>query len=428
MIGWSLGAIALMTAGGAAANGPAGLHEALTGLASTGKFSGAVVIRDAQGVRFAAGFGLADPFNGRRFTPETPVDSGSLAKPVTAAAVLTLAQDGLIELDAPARRYLPELPYATVSVRQLLSHTAGLPLEETPEYLAGKSNRQLIEGSRGKPLLFPAGSAFSYCNLCTTALAEIVERVSGTDYLAFARTRLDLPSDVELRPARLADWTGRAIGFRRRPDGKIDRFDSWEGEQFYGSGNLSVTAAQLAGWGVRWWRHPSRPEGATRHAVIAGKPSGLTLGNWYCAKGGRRCHYLGHHEGFHHMLYWDADRKLSIAMVSNNAVEPGMLQRLQRAIVAFSEDRAEDGRREAAMTLSGATPPGGRYRLSSGESVEIRSVRNRVAVRRAGIDYPAYQIGPGIRYVPGLDLYFALANQRLQWLTLYEDKLGTRIN
>jgi CubicO group peptidase (beta-lactamase class C family) len=313
-------------------------------------------------------------------------------------------------------------------VRQLLSHSAGLPLEETPEFLAGKSNLQLIAGSRGKPLLFPAGSAFSYCNLCTTALAEIVERVSGTSYLDFARARLDLPGGVGLRPARLADWTGRAIGFRRRPDGELERFDSWEGERFYGPGNLSVSAAQLASWGVRWWRHPDRPKGTTKAALIAGKASGLTLGNWNCAPVRRRCHYLGHHEGFHHMLYWDADRKQSIAMVSNNAVEPGLQQRLQRAIVAFSEGRAEDGKREAAIRLSGATPPRGRYRLGSGETVEIRSIAGRLAVRRRGIDYPAYQIGSGIRYVPGLDLYFAIANRRLQWLTLYEDQVGTRIS
>ena len=61
------------------------LHEALMKLAHDGRFSGAVVFRDANGVRFARGYGLADPFSNRPFTPDTPVDSASLAKPVTAA-------------------------------------------------------------------------------------------------------------------------------------------------------------------------------------------------------------------------------------------------------------------------------------------------------------------------------------------------------
>src|SRR5262245_35379139 len=70
------------------------LHEALQKLAHEGRFSGAVVIRDASGVRFSQGYGLADPFSARQFTPGTPVDSASLAKPVTAAVVLQLARAG----------------------------------------------------------------------------------------------------------------------------------------------------------------------------------------------------------------------------------------------------------------------------------------------------------------------------------------------
>ena len=69
---------------------PAGLHQSLDRLTREGKFSGAVVVRGPEGVRFARGYGLADPFAGRPFTPQTSVDSASLAKPVTAAAVLQL--------------------------------------------------------------------------------------------------------------------------------------------------------------------------------------------------------------------------------------------------------------------------------------------------------------------------------------------------
>src|SRR5262245_46328823 len=72
----------------------AALDEALQKLARDGRFSGAVVIRDADGVRFAHGYGPADPFSARPFTPETPVDSASLAKPVTAAVVLQLVRAG----------------------------------------------------------------------------------------------------------------------------------------------------------------------------------------------------------------------------------------------------------------------------------------------------------------------------------------------
>lgn len=420
-------AAALSMSNAAGATEPAGLHDTLEQLALQEKFSGAVVVRGAEGVRFARGYGWADPFERRKFTPDTPADSGSLAKPATSAAVLLLIRDGKVELDAPVQRYLPEYPHETATVRHLLSHSAGLELKDAPDGLANKSNAQLL--AEVGPPLFPPGSAFTYCNLCSVTLALLIERVSGTHYLEFVKRRLAMPADVHLRPQRLTDWTGRAVGYRRSPDGKIERFDSWEGELLYGAANLSISAAQLANWGSEWWqsRLASIRPTATTPARIGSHKSGLTLGNWYCASSGRRCHYLGHHEGFHHMLYWDADRRISVAMLTNNAVAPSLQQRLQRALIAFAEAQPKRARAELASPMQDIDIPVGTFELASGELVEVVARGPRRSVRRGGIDYPAYLIGSGIRYVPGLDLYFASAPKgRLQWLTLYESLEGRR--
>lgn len=416
---------AAMAGPSAAATEPAGLHQSLDRLTREGKFSGAVVVRGPEGVRFARGYGLADPFTGRPFTPETPVDSASLAKPVTAAAILQIARDGMIDLDAPVRRYLPEYPHAPTTVRHLLSHSAGLTLKEGAEDLANKNNAALL-AEAGDPL-FKSGTAFTYCNLCSITLALLIERVTGKHYLAAAKELVALPEAVTLRPQRLADWPDRAIGYRRKPEGTIERFDSWDGELLYGAANLSISAAQLAEWGSLWWqsRMGSISGTATTPAQIAGKPSGLTLGNWYCARAGRRCHYLGHHEGFHHMLYWDADRRVTVAMMTNNALPPGTQQRLQRALIDFAEGDRHSGEREVETPLADIPVTVGQFEFSSGETVEIVANDERRSVRRDGIDYPAYLVGTGIRYVPGLDLYIAgSADGGLQWLSLYEDLQG----
>lgn len=402
-----------------------GLPQALDRLAREGKFSGAVVILSRNRVLHARGHGFADPFAGRRFTPDTPVDSASLAKPVTAAAVLKLSQSGKVDLDSPVRRYLPEMPYAQVTVRQLLAHSAGLPVEQSLEPLAGKDNRMLLEEIRDRklPALFPPGTAFVYCNICYTTLALLVERVGAMRYLRFVREQVALPPGVTIRPARLADWKDRAIGFRHVDGDKVERADSYENELFSGSGNFSISAIQLANWGRQWWTTSLRPIRtiATTPAAIAGKTSGMTLGNWYCAPGGRRCHYLGHHEGFHHMLYWDADRQISLAMVSNNTLSPALQQRLQRALVA-STVKPEQAERELATPLPDSPVQPGDYRFPTGESVTVLSRGSRVAVNRGGINYLAFRIGSGIRYVPGLDVYLAGAQDGgLHWLSLHED-------
>lgn len=429
MIRLLVAAVAFVAATATSAREPVGLHEALQQLARQADFSGAVVIRDRRGLRFSRGYGPADPFTGRAFMPHTPVDSGSLAKPVTAAAVLLLAHDGTIDLDAPVRRYLPEYPHPQATVRHLLAHSAGLPLDESPESLAGKSNASLLANVAERRLdpLFPPGTAFNYCNLCAIALAELIERVTGRRYLEVAHEMARLPSGVTLRPQRLADWKGRAIGHRRAVDGRPEPFDSWEGEGFYGAANLSISADQLARWGTEWWRPPLRRVRpiAKTPAVIAGKGSGLTWGNWYCAPERRRCHYLGHHEGFHHMLYWDSRRQTSIAMVTNNALAPALQQRLQRALLAFTAGSPRRARAELQRRLPEMPVEPGSYILRGGERVSVATSEGRVSVIRGGIAYPAYPTGSGIRYIPGLDVYVAGApGGRLHWLSLYEDMIG----
>ncbi len=404
---------------------PAGLHQALQKLTREGSFSGAVVVRGADGVRFARGYGWADPFERRHFTPDTPADSGSLAKPITSAAILLLAADGKIVLDAPVQRYLPEYPHSSATVRHLLSHSAGLNFSNSKDALANKSNAELLAAS-GAPL-FPPGKAFNYCNLCSVTLAMVIERVSGMHYLEFVKRRLAVPLSVSLRPPRLADWSGRAIGYRRKADGGIERFDSWDGELFYGPANFSISAAQLADWGSKWWQSSLRPvrQTATRPAPIGPAKSGLSLGNWYCAHGRRRCHYVGHHEGFHHMLYWDADRRVSVAMVTNNALAPALHQRVQRALVAFAENRPVVARRELQAQLPSGEAPAGEFRMRSGEHFVVRKSSTRVSVERRGVSYPAYPTGSAIRYVPGLDAYIAGDERgRLHWISLYDEFVG----
>jgi hypothetical protein len=125
------------------------------------------------------------------------------------------------------------------------------------------------------------------------------------------------------------------------------------------------------------------------------------------------------------MLYWDADRRISVAMLTNNAVAPALQQRLQRALVAFAEAQPARARAELAWPMQDIDVPVGTFELPSGEVVEVVASGELRSVRRGGLDYPAYLIGSGIRYVPGLDLYVAGAPEgRLQWLTLYENHEG----
>src|SRR6185369_6233862 len=83
-------------------------------------------------VILSRGYGVADRAAGAPMTEDTPVAIASTSKSMTALATMQLVEQGLVGLDAPVVRYVPEFTMhdpraADITVRQVLSHTAGIP-------------------------------------------------------------------------------------------------------------------------------------------------------------------------------------------------------------------------------------------------------------------------------------------------------------
>ncbi|MBT8401121.1 MAG: class A beta-lactamase-related serine hydrolase [Rhodothermia bacterium] len=160
----------------------------------------AVALIEGGEIVYEKGFGMADIAEGKRVTPSTGFNIGSISKTVAAWGVMRLVEEGRIELDAPVQRYLtrwqlPESEYdATgVTVRRLLSHTAGLSLHGYPGFgpddelptieasLSGDTN-----GSDDVRLIMEPGSQWRYSGGGYTMLQLLVEEVTGrsfADYL-----------------------------------------------------------------------------------------------------------------------------------------------------------------------------------------------------------------------------------------------------
>src|SRR5258705_5169564 len=92
-------------------------------------FSGAILVAQRGEIVLRKGYGVADRERGVTVAPETPFFIGSLAKQFTAAAALRLEADGKLRLDDSLGMFFPDAPAdkRTITVRQLLSHTAGFP-------------------------------------------------------------------------------------------------------------------------------------------------------------------------------------------------------------------------------------------------------------------------------------------------------------
>ena len=109
-------------------------------------------------IAWAKAYGIADVATGRPATTRTPMQAGSISKPVAASAAMQLVQEGRLSLDTPANSQLkswtiPASPLSAqhpVTLRQLLSHTAGMTVHGFPGYAAGMSVPTVVQVLNGK--------------------------------------------------------------------------------------------------------------------------------------------------------------------------------------------------------------------------------------------------------------------------------------
>ncbi len=146
------------------------------------------------------GTGVADD-SGRPVTAQTPFVIGSLAKSLTALAVGQLAERGLVDLDAPVRRYVPEFAVAdasasaTITVRQLLNQTSGIPgaAGTAPMSVPATTLDDQVRSLRKVALSASPGTAFAYSNANYVVLGRLVELVSGESYEAYLQDHVARP-------------------------------------------------------------------------------------------------------------------------------------------------------------------------------------------------------------------------------------------
>ncbi len=157
--------------------------------------------------------GDADLEHAAHIVPTTPFDVGSVAKPVTALAVMLLAQDGKLTLDDSIADRLPDLPaaYRPIRIRHLLSHTSGVPdWQDLLQALAGfRRDDEIREDDvlralrARRALNFAPGTQEQYSNSNYVLLGELVRRISGMPLPEFVRTRIFEP--LEMRDSRIVD-------------------------------------------------------------------------------------------------------------------------------------------------------------------------------------------------------------------------------
>ena len=227
-----LGTLAPLTAGAQRTDLIAVTDKVFAAWNSTHTPGCAVGIAQGGKVLLTRGYGMADIAGARPILPGTILESGSVAKQFTAAAIMLLVNDGKLRLDDDARTVLPELPVygRTITFRHLLTHTSGLrewsnlvAWQGWPRGTRVHTQSDVFELiTHQRALNYPVGDYYSYTNSGFLLLRTVVERVSGMSFVQFTTQRIFVPlglTNTQWRDDFTRIVPGLAQAYSRRPDG-----------------------------------------------------------------------------------------------------------------------------------------------------------------------------------------------------------------
>ncbi|MBB4685733.1 serine hydrolase domain-containing protein [Amycolatopsis jiangsuensis] len=177
------------------------LTEVLDAQSAATGVAGAVVGVAVGGDQFSLAHGSANLNTGQEFTTDTGWLLGSVTKVLTATALLRLVDAGTVDLDAPARRYLPEFTLAdtdaaeAITVRMLINHTNGIDADDLmPAAVRGRdATRSYVDQLPDFGCLFEPGTGIHYSNPGFVLAARILEEQTGLPFERAIQTELFEP-------------------------------------------------------------------------------------------------------------------------------------------------------------------------------------------------------------------------------------------
>ncbi len=330
-------------------------------VATAQDFSGVVLVADSGKVTYHKAFGFAN------FDTKVPLDTNSVfelasvSKQFTAMIIMMLHEEGKLSYDDPIDQYIPGLPYKNITIRHLLTHTSGLPdyWEVMNKYwdkskVAGNEDciGYLIKYS--PPMLFEPGDQYMYSNTGYLLLGSIAEKVSGVDFVSFARTRMFVPLKMTSTDIRTQDekamihnmaWGHVLVAEKNRyvrADSMIEfNYGIWLGNR-KGPGRISSTSSDLMKWDQELYRGTLIKDETLAEAFMPMKLNSDSVSNYGFGWSiethptlGRVVRHSGSNPGYstHIIRYIDVNK--TIIILCNNAHKD--FNRIMKSIEALQK-------------------------------------------------------------------------------------------
>lgn len=225
-------------------------------LKSSGVPSASVaIVRDGK-IVFTKAYGDQGPGIAKGPDVNAKYQIASVSKQFTAAAILLLEDEGKLSLDDKVSKWVPDVTDADkITIRQLLSHTAGLQDYWPQDYSfkameTAVTPQQIVDRWAKKPLDFAPGTAWQYSNTGYVVAGMIIEKASGKKLLDYLQARIFKPLGMDAIDQDKAVGKGFPQGTHRYALGPVrpakPAADGW----LWAAGELAMSAADLAKWDI----------------------------------------------------------------------------------------------------------------------------------------------------------------------------------
>jgi len=212
-------------------------------LSSYNRFNGCVLVAQHGQVIYKNSFGIANPVLNEPLSTNSVFQLASVSKTITGVAVLQLIEDERLGLDDFVSLYFPSFPYTNVTVRNLLSHTSGIPdyIKLNPSYYKTSTgyitNEDALNAliAANLPPSFSPGSRFRYNNSNYAILALLVEKITGVSFPRYVKTNifdpLEMTNSYIAHPEKIWEMSNRTFGFSGKHMASNDMFDGVFGDK-----------------------------------------------------------------------------------------------------------------------------------------------------------------------------------------------------
>lgn len=323
------------------------LDSVLNYLYATHQFNGTVLYAEKGKLLYEKAFGITDSRTGAALQTSSAFNLASDTKQFICMCIMMLKEKGQLSYEDDVTKYIPELPYKGITIRNLMTHTSGLPeyevlFQNTRGPLDTLTNEGMIKMfATLKPALdFATGTKWQYCNTGYILLSSIIARISKMPIEKFINENIVMPLGLKqtyMYNVYLPSPQNRVYGFEE-VNGRQKLNDLFYLDGVTGDGNMYSSVEDLFKWEQSLYT-----EKLVKKTTYADALKPVRLSNdstypygfgWFIGKENEFYYHTGSWAGFRNIICRDTKSNRTLIILSNGT--NGMARQVARNVF---EDR-----------------------------------------------------------------------------------------